>query len=273
MSAYGKQSFAWHIFFGVGLVAAGAVMGIIGAFTGIAGLLFGGLGPIGGGVVNLVLGINLKRRFQQSPNEPRISPEAKSFLQELMRQTHTGWNSGHGYTANRSAQAAHQAHSPLSQGNTVWHQLGKHWGVIPKTPADVLPRALHDLLDTACFHYNRVLGTIEGARNEPSLAKISQAAKNGADEAIFAVLHQSAMMHRYPETITTASRDCEEKIRALKELADGLEKMLTQPVSISDRLGYTSAMDSVLEDVRLESRAREELRKHSDEEQHLRDRL
>jgi hypothetical protein len=271
MANYGRQSWVWHVAIGGGLIALAAGMVIGGLVAGIGGLAVGATGPLIGGGINLVMGLKLRTRYHQNPNEPRISPEAKAFLVDLMKQTHTGWNSGHGYRRH-GPQPSHFA-TPLSNGNTVLHQLGKHWGVIPKTPQDVLSRPLHDLLETACRHYNRVYGILEGNQTENAVSKVAQSARQGADEAIFAILHHASTMNRFPETISSASRECEEKIRALRELADGLERIQGQPVPITDRLSYTSAMDNALETVRLEQLAREELGRHTDPEQQLRERL
>lgn len=276
MGNYGRSACGWHIGIGAALVALSVGMVIGGLASGVAGLIYGAIGPLIGGGINLGIGLALKKKLQQTPNEPKLSPEAKAFIVDLMKQTHTGWNSGHGYggiwvTVQKPAQPA----SPLSQGETIFHQLGKHWGMIPKTPKDILPKPLHDVLETACYHYNRVFGILEGTRGDSVFTKIAQSAKSGADEAIFAILHHAATMHRFPETISAASRDCEEKIRALKELADGLETMQSRPATISDRLGYSSAMDSALEEVRLERLAREELGRAGDDDDqvHLRERL
>jgi hypothetical protein len=275
MGNYGRTASGWHVAIGAGLIALSAGMFIGGLASGIAGLMFGALGPLIGGGINLGIGLALRRRLQQTPNEPRVSSEAKHFLIDLMKQTHTGWNSGHGYKPLwTGTQQPLPPANPLANGETIFHQLGKHWGMIPKTPKDILPRPLHDVLEVACYHYNRVFGILEGTRGDAAFAKVSQTARSGADEAIFAVLHHAATMHRFPETISAASRDCEEKIRALKELADGLERLQVRPAGISDRLSYSSAMDSALEEVRLERLAREELGHHDvEQERHLRDRL
>jgi hypothetical protein len=272
-SRYGRQAWVWHVAIGVSLVGLGLGMALAGALAGISGLLFGGLGPIIGGAINLFLGLRVRRKVQESPTEPKLSPEATQFVQSLMHQTHSGWNSSQGYTAIWKSGPSPNAPSPLSSGETIFHQLGKQWGIIPKTPKDILPKPLYDLLETACFHYNRIHGMLEGGREEVALAKIAQSARLGADEAMFAVLHHAAMMHRFPETISASSRDCEGKIRALKELADGLEKIQTRPAPISDRLSYSSAMDSALEEMRLERLAREELGRHSNGDEQLRERL
>ncbi len=273
MTNYGRQAFGWHIGIGAGLVFLSSVLAIVGLAANVSGLIYGALGPLIGGGVNLYLGLALRRKLQQTPNELRLTQEARSFLQELMKQTHSGWNPNHGYGPMWGHTPKQlQAHHPLANGDSIFHQLGKHWGMIPKTPKDVLPKPLHDLLETACFHYNRIFGILEGNRDESAILKIAQAARSGADEAIFSILHHAATMQRFPETISAASRECEGKIRDLKELADGLEKIQRQPASISDRLSYASAMESALEDVRLERMARDEL-SLPDEANELRDRL
>ncbi len=273
MGNYGRQAFGWHIGVGAALCALSVGMFIGGIASGIAGLMFGAIGPLVGGGINVGIGLALKRKLQQAPNEPKLSSEARTFIIDLMKQTHTGWNSSQGYGAIWNGKTPSQPSNPLSNGETIFHQLGKHWGMIPKTAKDVLPKPLHDVLEVACHHYNRVFGILEGMKSDSTFAKISQSARSGADEAIFAVLHHAATMHRFPETISAASRDCEEKIRALKELADGLENMQSRPAAISDRLGYSSAMDSALEEMRLERLAREELRRTDENEEYLRDRL
>jgi hypothetical protein len=273
MGSYGRTGSAWQIGIGAICLVAGVGLLISGLLSGVKGLTFGSLGPLIAGGINLVVGLAFRKRYQQTPNEPKLTNEARGFLLNLMRQTNTGWqHHGHVHAHWQFGQAP-QAQTPLANGETFFHQLGKHWGFIPKTPKDVLPKPLYDLLETSCHHYNRVHGLLEGARSDSAFAKIAQTARQGADEAIFGILHHAATMHRFPETISAASRDCEEKIRGLKELADGLESIQTRPSAISDRLGYASAMDSALEEVRLERLAREELRRVGEDEQNLRDRL
>lgn len=257
-------------------VAAGLVIG--GAVSGIGGLLLGAIGPSIAGIINLAIGLTTRRRqSNQILPEAKLTPEARGFLTNLMRSTNTPWANGYqnqpwNWHWQGGPMGAVQA--PMNPAQSFFHQLGKQWGFVPKTPKDVLPKTVHDLLDTACFHYNRIWGLLEAGKSDSSFAKIMSTARNGADEALFSILHHCATLQRYPETVSAAARDCEEKIRALKELADGLESIQSRPASISDRLGYTSAMDSALEEIRLERLAREELHTQPDEEtNHLRDRL
>lgn len=268
IGAYSRAGFTWQIIGGSICLAIAFGLALGGAISGLPGLWAGAIGPLVAGAINLGIGLRMRKKYSQNPTEARLTPEARSFLWTLMKQTNTNWN--HGSLKVRVHTPAMQAPSPIQDGETFFHQLGKHWGILPKTPKDLLTRPIHDILETACYHYNRVFGILEAGRDDSTLTKVGQGAKAGADEAIFGILHHAATMHRFPETISASSRDCEEKIRALKELADGLERIQIRPAAISERLGYTSAMDTALEEVRLERLAREELQLDSDS---LRERL
>jgi|GEM_PF-2091732 len=282
VGSYQRAGSTAQIAIGAACLVIGAGLLVAGILTGIEGIQLGSIGPFVAGAINLVVGLTMRRRFTQTQVEVRLSTEARGFLWNLMRQTNSGWHHGHRH---HHFHGWHQAtrwtnwlpnqgpNGTQNPGASFLTQLGKQWGFVPKTPKDLLPKELHDLLDVACFHYNRVFGLLESGKSDSGLSKVAATARSGADEALFAILHHAATMHRYPETVSAASRDCEEKIRALKELADGLEHIQTRPVSISDRLGYTSAMDSALEEIRLERLAREELSTHGNDEPHLRERL
>jgi len=239
IGSYSRAGSSWQIGIGGLCLATGTGLLIGGLASGQPGLIFGALGPLIAGTINLPIGLIMRRRYQQTASEPRLTPEARGFLWNLMKQTNTNWGPHHmqgHWQGHRHIGGIPQAPSPIANGETFFHQLGKHWGFLPKTPKDILPKPLYELLETSCYHYNRIHGMLEGGREDTSLSKIAQTARSGADEAIFGILHHAATMHRFPETISSASRDCEEKIRALKELADGLEKIQTRPVAISDRL-------------------------------------
>jgi hypothetical protein len=270
IGAYTRNGYIWQMM-------AAVACGIIGVSLLTSGLLFHNLGlrlssigPLLAGGINLYVGNRFRKKVQGQAPEARLSEEAKGFLHSLMRSTNTNWGSC-GWNQNGKWQQHLPSANPIENGESIFHQLGKHWGLLPKTPKDILPKPVYDILEIACFHYNRVFGILEGSRTDSAVAKVSQSVRAGADEALFSVLHNTALMQKFPETISTSSRDCEEKIRALKELADRLGQIQTRPVSISDRLGYSSAMDSALEELRLEHLAREELKVQDQET--LRERL
>lgn len=257
---YGRTAYIAHSWTAVGLITVGAIMLGMGANYGITGLQFGALGPIIAGLVNAGFGFFLRKKVQELPQQPLLTPEAKALLLDLLKQTRTGWTSGQSYSALFSkTPVTPQPVNPLLHGETVAHQLGKHWGIIPKTAKDVLGQDLFDILEAACQQYNRIDGILETSRGDTNFARVAQNSRTGADEAIFAIFHRIAMTQRYPETMQSSMQDCREKTKALLELANGLESLQSRPVSISDRLGYTSTLNSVLEDVRLERMAHEEL--------------
>ena len=255
--SYGRTGFAWQMGIGATCLAVGGGLLIAGLVSGVAGLLIGSMGPLIAGAINFPIGLYMRKRFQQAPNEPKMTQEARHFLIGLVRQTNHAWHQQGNAWAMRSNNHPSSA-NPLSSGETFFHQLGKQWGFIPKTPKDVLAKPLYELLETACFHYNRVQGMLEASRDAAAVGKVAQSVRSGADEAIFHVLHCAATMHKFPETIAASSRECESRIRALKDLADGLEKLQRQPHSFTD-VPASTAMDSALEEVRLENLARVEL--------------
>ncbi len=261
VGSYGRSAYIAHSWAAVGLIAVGGIMLGLGANFGITGLQYGALGPLIAGLVNAGFGVFLRRKVQELPQQPLLTPEAKELLIDMLKQTRTGWTSGQSYSAlfSRTPAPAPQPVNPLFTGETVAHQLGKHWGIIPKTAKDILGQELFDVVEAACQQYNRIDGILETSRGDTNFARVAQNSRTGADEAIFAIFHRVAMIQRYPETMQSSILDCRDKTRALRELADGLESLRSRPISIADRLGYASTLDSVLEDVRLERMAHEEL--------------
>ena len=53
---------------------------------------------------------------------------------------------------------------------------------------------------------------------------------------------------------------CSGQIEKLKELADRYEEIVSGPTTLADRLSSTTVMDSVLDQLRMEAQAHEELR-------------
>ena len=266
IGSYSRTGFAWQIGIGAICLAVGGGLLVAGLITRGQDMIVGSLGPLIAGAVNVPIGFFMKKRFQQAPNEPQLSIEARHFLLGLIKQTSSGLHQNRGTWG--SVQIRTQT-NPLV-GESFLHQLGKHWGFIPKTPKDVLARPVYELLETACHHYNRVQGLLEG-RQGSSIAKMGQLVRSGADEAIFQILHSAATMHKFPETVGSTSRDCEDRIRALRELADRLEKLHSQPHLVADVPVQTTAIDSALEELRLEGLARTELSQEPNEGQHLRE--
>jgi hypothetical protein len=121
------------------------------------------------------------------------------------------------------------------------------------------------LLDVAAEQFNRIQGILESPHG--SLVKLAPQAFAAADEAMAEILHHGAVFDKYPESVNATRKTVEARIASLRELADRLEELATGDQTLTDKVAYTSSIDSVLEDLRLEQLARSELRVPPEDEQ------
>lgn len=184
-----------------------------------------------------------KRGKNRVQHEVRISSSAKKLLYKIGH--HIGWYD-------------HQSigHDPNNIWNSWWTSI-----VGVKTASNVLNPQSAELLETGCSEYNRITGLLKLAKDSkgrPSnLVPQIQAA---SDEAMISLLNQVALLEDNPETHGAILSHCHSQISKLKELADRYEEMLSGPTTIADRLSSTTVMDNVLDQLRLEAQAHEELR-------------
>lgn len=172
--------------------------------------------------------------------EVRMSPAGKKLIYRIAN--HIGWHSPEAYGS-----------SPYR--NFWWQSLFGR-----KTARNLLSTTSADLFERAAYDYNRIAGmlklTKEAGGKANHLAPQIQAASN---EAMISLINQIALLESNPETKGPIEVQCREQIRKLNELAALFESRLEEPTSIMDRLSSTNLMDNVLDQLRYEKEAQQEL--------------
>lgn len=218
-----------------GLSIAGAIMVPLGAaFLGTAAYL-------------------MRKRRSDVRTEVRLTGEGMKLLHKIM--AHIGWTQNQ-YESYRTTWAG-------------WTQ----WFGGPRTASAVLRPEAFEILDAAAFQYNRVAGVlkIKRASGVPTLERMAPSIQAAADEAIISIINQVAIMEKTPESAGALSKQIHHDHRQLRELADRVQNLAGGEGSLTDQYGSSSAMQSVLETLRLDHAARTEL--HATEKQELEERL
>lgn len=187
-----------------------------------------------------MVGYSLKLRNQNRDrvqSEVRLSPAARSMVSRVLN--HIGWTDPH-----RSQYA-----------NNWWMQMMGR-----KTSADLLNPISSELLNRATFQFNRIEGMVKLANDHNGrLKQLIPSIRVAAEEAIYIILNQVALLEQSPETHQTIAGQVETNIAKITELGNGLEGMIRQPDTIADRLTQSSVIDSVLDQIRQENLAHQEL--------------
>jgi len=196
------------------------------------------------GIVSLVTAIVLEKKNRKPiQSEVKISSSGRRLLYRI--GTHIGWYDPDQWRNNHP-----------NSWNTWWQAI-----VGRKTASQVLKSNSSQILEVACNEYNRLTGLLklvkESQGRSSNMAPQIQAA---SDEAMISLINQIGLMEDNPETEAAIVNHCHAQIAKLKELADRFEEMLSGPTTIADRLSSTTVMDSVLDQMRLEAQAHEELR-------------
>jgi hypothetical protein len=268
----GRRSFIIQTIIGCALVALSLCFCVAPAFGAPPEMVMGAIGPFIGGTVNLAVAQALRRKIgAMAPADWNLSREAKGLLLRLVRRR-LGWLDGNPFTSRGpmpgmpfgifGKRMRHQLRTIASQTG----QGGIGWTL---RPAQEVAPDLIEILETAAGKFNRIQGLISTPTNSAAFGKVGPSAMKAADEAMADILHDAASMDKYPESGSTARRQIEARIASLSELGDRLDELATHDQGLTDRLGYTSAMDSVLEELRLEQLARSELQVSETTDQHL----
>jgi hypothetical protein len=176
-------------------------------------------------------------------SEVRLSRNGRQLLHKIGQ--HIGW---------------HDHDSPEHlRGN----QLGLWWLRLmgAKTASQVLTPAGARLLEAGCIEHNRIYGLMNLAKgtNGRSTTLLPQI-RAASDEAIVSLINQVALHESAPETQSAIEGQCQVEIDKLHELADRYEELISGPITLEDRLSSTTVMDGLLDHMRLEAQAHEELR-------------
>ncbi len=202
-------------------------------------ILFGSLSVI---AIALAVGFEVRSRRNPLQVEVKVSSSGRKLLQRI--GGHIGWYDPNGAGGN-------------NQGWNNWWQ--SVFGT--KTASDILRKESGPLLEAGCSQYNRLAGLLKLAKDSQgrssNMAPQIQAA---ADEAMISLINQVGLLEDNPESKNAIVSQCSGQITKLKELADRFEELLSGPTTLADRLASTTVMDNVLDQLRMEAQAHEELR-------------
>lgn len=216
----------------ISYASSGKMPFIVGLANIFVALVFGGISFWAG------------RRAKNIPTtEVRLSSQARGLLTRIGQ--HIGWHdTSHDYD---------WATGPL--GNFLSGLCGH------KTASNVIAAPAAALLETACSEYNRAWGLLKIADGSTGRAKqLVPQMRVATDEAMISILNQVSLLDKAPETQGTISAQVGQQSGKLKELADHLEGMLSEPATLADRLVSSNVMDGVLDNLRMERMAHEELK-------------
>jgi hypothetical protein len=247
-------------------MAIGGALIVVGVGLAIAGTVFhngaqyGAAGPLIAGLVNFGIGQHYYRRYKAAPiGSAHLTDQGRQLLRQLIMMLQSrrvnpwGWQqyTGPGYQVPQPAR--------------------NQWSVPGMTGSRQIPNVNPEaiaLLEETARHYNRLASLGEAHRNSPSeLAKLAPRLMMAAEEGMAEALHHAAMLFLFPEGGVASKQRIKTINRMLGETADRAEAMSVREPSISERLGYRSAMDDVLEDLRLTQSAHDELQMEREKSQ------
>lgn len=244
---------------GLGLLGMGIAFVAASFFGHDPGIAAGAAGPIAGGVANMVLAMVWRSRAKQlqSANIP-LSEEAKQFMHRMMRNAFgwrykwMAWENGRGSFYGRGR---------------MRHRLRElKYGADQEQPqkaaAQFLSPQVFALLESATSQYNRIFGLLTSATLSPSspLGKMKPSLSQALEETMGEILHHAALLDQYPEGNASATKIIETHIVTLKETADRVESLVSREVeSTIESVSQTSALEAVLQDLRLSDQAQKEL--------------
>lgn len=249
----------------LGFLIPGVILSLIGF-----GLTLGGLlspvkelmipGVIQMTIGSVFLGISaaVRRKFRSSPQpEVSLTSDARGLIHRLA--THIGWTES-------SAQHSHS-------GFRI-DIFGMSFGG-PRTSSDKLKPFTFGLLERTAAYYNRIQGMLKtkDTKSATLLQKHEPSVKAAADEAMIIALNQAALMEKFPENSENCRKVIEARIRDLEELSNRLSKLVHSQMTVTETLASGSVMGSVLEQLRMDEAARQELGRAEEELDQMQNRL
>jgi hypothetical protein len=192
--------------------------------------------------------------------EWRLSSEAKGLLLKLVRRR-LGWMDGGSFAIGSPSMGMGIGlgkHGRRQLRHIAWDNGESAFRMLSKPPEEVSPEVI-EFLDVAAEQYNRISGILQAPSQTASLSKLGASAIAAADEAMADILHQAANLDKFPESATTTRKQIDNAVRAMMELGNRLEEIATRDQLLTEKVNYSSKMDSVLEELRLDQLARSEL--------------
>ncbi|MEZ0326613.1 MAG: hypothetical protein ACAH95_11975 [Fimbriimonas sp.] len=213
------------------------------------------------GAVMFTTSVVVRRMFRSMGSvDWRLSPEAKGLLLKLVRRR-LGWLEGGGFAMSSRGMGlgfGMGKHTRRTLRRIAWDNGESSFRMLSRPAPEVSPEVIA-FLDVAAEQYNRISGIVQSPALAGTLSKLGPTAIAAADEAMADILHQSATLDKFPESVNATRKQIDTAIRALIELGDRLEEVATRDQLLTERLDYSSKMDSVLEELRLDQLARSEL--------------
>lgn len=117
------------------------------------------------------------------------------------------------------------------------------------------------LLESAAFEYNRILGVIDGSSQpeKDGFARYVPEILAASDATMAQLLDTAALLNRLPETATHLEAQARSRVRELTELAGEVERLRSASLSSPAPAEEATPVSRLLEELRAEQRAREEL--------------
>jgi hypothetical protein len=229
----------------------GTIFSILG-FTGIAEKASNAFQIIGPALFLLGVGLGIgaiwsARKMRSTVrSEIRITSEARQLMWRILN--HIGWQAQH-------VQSQHQ-----------WIVIANLQSLLMpvKTAKNVLQADAFEILDQAAKSFNRINGVIKMARKAPmpQFERVLPSVSAAADEAMIAIFNAVAVLDKMPESAPSLRKQIQFHQSQLDELAQRVDRLTGSEPSLTEQYASGSAMTSVLEQLRLEQAARDELRVH-----------
>lgn len=151
-----------------------------------------------------------------------------------------------------------QTQGQWSDYSTLPNTWGPNQPAVMKCSKEVLNDRAYALLEDAARECNRIQACITGSANQ-ALQRRAMDLAAASDEGMAQVLQQASLLDRFPESGQAVEASARNRIEALKEIAERLEALHVREPLLTERMGSTSTVDRVLDDLRLENLARQEL--------------
>jgi hypothetical protein len=253
----------------VGGVCAVAGLGMFTAplFGADPAMMAGAIGPLIAGAVNIGVGLSFRRKMIDHTCTVQLTPEAKALLMGRHRRLY-GWMSpGLPWTPGLGLSHRHGLiGGPIATRRA--RRMAMWTGVTPDMVPDDIEEDELVQLDRVAAEYNRTIGALESSKaGSATLAKMAPRILKAADEAMADALHQAAMLVKYPEGGSAAKARLKAQENSLREIAERVESLATDNQGFTDKVAYKSSIDDVLDELRLESLARAELKQTEEQRQ------
>jgi hypothetical protein len=132
-------------------------------------------------------------------------------------------------------------------------------GCFTQHDLESLPANVLELMEEAACQFNRTAGALEAGASSPNIQRLRGKVLLAADEAMLDVLHQAALISKYPESASSIQSQLDSRVATLRELGERIEALARRDPTFTDMIARRTSADEVLEELRLEQAAFSEL--------------